>query len=673
MEDNTGYSRLNAARQPTDADRQEQLLPVISAASNDQGDEKGAKRVRMSTVWARELFALIFSSASLVTIGILLVVYHGRPIRSFSQAITLNGVVSILATGYKAALLYVVSSALGQSKWNWYARGLRRLDDFERIDEASRGPLGAFRLLYGQTEKMSVVSLAAVVVILALLIDPFSQQLVHFAESPFTVADGSVWTEVFTNIFDIPDIKIETDLDNLRIQQSLHGAVWNNASFYDRKVHCPTGNCVFPPFKTLEWCAKTETFDISRVSTNCSLFKYNADDFAMINRNDNQTGEEKKDSLVCGWFIDNNTTPLIVFQMTLSVGTSNDDGALDSSTTGIKEFPSHFVAMHHEWIGTSSIELVSPDWTCRSFLNITCPPLTVNYVSLDVSLDADQGSLERIEQSALTLCATEYDIIVSSGVQIEKDVRSQHGRFEVNVTEPEQGWVTIGRLCFTSSYDHDIYPPFSDDADFSASQPGNTMISFCRRDEGGASESYETSGEWAWDQWLNVLAGSVFRDQTEYSSIYWNSSGEWIATEWSVDDTFDHNFLEMIRAKGMKVFMEGIAVSMNSAWGQMSQERVTGSYIRSETIFEISWAWIILPVTLNVLSYVILVSVVLNSMKGGQGKPWKGSILASLYHGLREDCVSGDVDTLEAMEKAAEATHVELKFVDQEGRMVLSR
>ncbi|GAW24890.1 hypothetical protein ANO14919_144850 [Xylariales sp. No.14919] len=60
-------------------------------------------------------------------------------------------------------------------------------------------------------------------------------------------------------------------------------------------------------------------------------------------------------------------------------------------------------------------------------------------------------------------------------------------------------------------------------------------------------------------------------------------------------------------------------------------------------------------------------------MRTSQGKLWKGSILASLYHGLQEDCISGDMETIEATEKAAEITLVELKFVDKEDRFLLSR
>ncbi|KAI1429308.1 hypothetical protein F5Y12DRAFT_797566 [Xylaria sp. FL1777] len=667
MDEDTEHSRLNATGQPAEANQQEQPASVLSIALNDQNDKKVAKRARLPTVqgWTRELFALTFSSASLITIGILLVVYHGRSIRSFPQAITLNGVISVLATGYKAALLYAVSSALGQSKWNWYTQGVRRLDDFERIDEASRGPLGAFLLLYGRTKKISVVSLAAIVIILALLIDPFSQQLVHFAESQVTVESDTVWTEVFTNIFTIPRVNIETDLDNLRVQQSLFGAIWNNASLYDRKVHCPTGNCKFPSFKTLEWCSKTETIDTSRLSTNCSLITYNPDDFTMINKHYYQTGEKIVDDVVCGWFLDNSTTPLVTFPVQFSLDVLHTGLVLDNPIVNVARFKYHYAAADNGWL--LDFMPASTGWACTSLLNISCPLLLINYVFMD----AFQGPVQRMEQSVLTLCATEYEIHVSSGVPTKEAVRSQYGRFKINVTEKYPGWVGIGGICFTSSYDYDLYPPFSNDTGFSEPLSSNTTLSFCWRAEGRALDD-NPGGEWGWFQWLSFLKMAVFLDQNETAFRGWNLNGDtsYRGAKLKLDS---HAILAMVKAKGLKTIMEGITASMNSAWRQMSQERVTGSYINSETIFEISWAWIILPVTLNIFGYVVLVSVIRNSTKTSPGKLWKGSILASLYHGLREECISGNVDTIEAMEKAAEATRVELKFVDREGRMMLSR
>lgn len=670
MAEDTARLLPNAAERSTKIGQQDQSS-ILSNTTTQGGDDQEIKHIGLRTAlreWARELLALIFSSASLITIIILLIVYQGRPIRNFPLGLTLNGAISILSTAYKASLLYAISSAIGQSKWNWYTDGVRRLDDFERIDETSRGPLGAFRFLYGRTKKTSVVSLAAIVVVLALLIDPFSQQLVQYGQSSRAVQSDTVWTEIFTNIFTLPVVEYKTDLDRIKILQTLNGAMWNNASLYDRKVHCPTGNCTFPPFKTLEWCAKTETFDVSRVSTNCSLTTYNPEYFAEINRHYNLTGKMLSSDTTCGWFLDDNTTPLTTFPLIISFWPSHSDADVDE-VFNLAEFPSDYAIADYGWIFEN--DPGRTEGYCNSRFDISCPPFAVSYVSLDPA----QGSVQRMEQSVLTLCATEYDIVVSSGVQRYETVRSQYGRFKLNQTALGLGGAYISSICFTSSYNSDLYPPFPNETDPRETSLDNTTLSFCWGYDG--SQSDDTSGGdyecFHWGYYLRDMFGT---DIQSYSSTtadltgnYWNFDGE-LNGHYELGG---HLLPEIVKAKGLREFMTGITAAMNSAWRAMSEERAIGSYIYSETVFEISWVWIILPIALSVSGHIVLICTIRASTKISQGKLWKGSTLASLYHGLQERCIPENVDTVEAMEKAAEATLVELKFMEKEDRMLLSK
>ncbi|KAJ3577305.1 hypothetical protein NPX13_g3262 [Xylaria arbuscula] len=653
MAEDTTRLYSSVSRNSTETNHLDQLSIHLDA-SNEECDENAPKHVglRIAQEWTKELLALIFSSASLITIGVLLVVYHGRPIHNFFFGITLNGIVSILSTAYKASLLYAMSSALGQSKWNWYAQGPHRLDDFERIDEASRGPLGAFYFLYGRTKKTSVVSLAAVVVILALLIDPFSQQLVRFTESPVSVESDDVWTEVSTSMFNLPLIENGPGFDPLRIERALNGAIWNDASLYDRKVHCPTGNCTFPPFETLEWCSKTETIDVSRISTNCNLTKYDPDDFLKIHHHYNQTGQITEDYKLCEWFLDNDIKPLTKFSITLSLYQEGDGGPIRNTVN----FPLQYITTDvtdFNWIGNYG--LIS-DWSCPSRLNLSCPPLTVTYVVVDIY----QSSVIQMEQSVLTLCTTMYDIDVVSGVQTYGDIQSQYGRFRINHTEkPEYGGGTmIDGVCFTSSYDSGLYPSFPNETSSRSTSLENTTLSFCRHLDQVFGRTNTSGGDTEWFEWGAYLTSFII-PEPETVTKFWNSDGDLVG---GISGSYSTETLQIVDAEGLKQLMPRITAAMNNAWRNLSQERVTGSYIYSQTIFDISWAWIVLPVALNIFGYIVLVSVICTSMHTGQGKLWKGSTLASLYHGLQEDCVPDNVETVEAMEKSAATTLVELNY-----------
>lgn len=96
--------------------------------------------------WAWELWALGGSVLSFAVMVTLLGVYDGHPIFNW-HGVTLNAIVSVLSVSMKAALTYATAECIGQWKWNLFSRENRALIDFERIDMASRGPLGSIRVI----------------------------------------------------------------------------------------------------------------------------------------------------------------------------------------------------------------------------------------------------------------------------------------------------------------------------------------------------------------------------------------------------------------------------------------------------------------------------------------------------------------------------------------------
>ena len=97
--------------------------------------------------WVGELLAILLSIITLFAIIYVLRKYDGHNLSTLSHNVSLNFVVSILATVSKSSLLFAVASALGQFKWLWMFSKQRRLQDLQVFDDASRGPLGASRLL----------------------------------------------------------------------------------------------------------------------------------------------------------------------------------------------------------------------------------------------------------------------------------------------------------------------------------------------------------------------------------------------------------------------------------------------------------------------------------------------------------------------------------------------
>src|ERR1700744_2807384 len=108
----------------------EQIGPLTQRSPmftyNRVGDEnhgsqasKNAKSILLDT-WYPEVAFTVFSIGCMGVIVGVLRVYDNHPLPSLPKGITLNAVISILATGAKSALLAAVASAIGQGKWTWF-------------------------------------------------------------------------------------------------------------------------------------------------------------------------------------------------------------------------------------------------------------------------------------------------------------------------------------------------------------------------------------------------------------------------------------------------------------------------------------------------------------------------------------------------------------------------
>lgn len=101
-------------------------------------------------------FLVVAVITSLVTLGTLigLLIRFDEQLIFDNRSVTLNAIVATLSTGNRAGITYAIGFALGQWKWISFSREQpRRLQDFERLDLASRGPLGGIILLVNNNVK----------------------------------------------------------------------------------------------------------------------------------------------------------------------------------------------------------------------------------------------------------------------------------------------------------------------------------------------------------------------------------------------------------------------------------------------------------------------------------------------------------------------------------------
>jgi hypothetical protein len=131
IDTNTG-SRIQNAKYtslPTDEDATSHQAPTAS----------WFYRITLDT-WATEALALFISAASIVAIAVILRLYRGKKPPELPYGITLNAIVSILATLSRSMLIFAVSMCIGQLKWCWYHERKRRVEDIQTLVRASIPP-----------------------------------------------------------------------------------------------------------------------------------------------------------------------------------------------------------------------------------------------------------------------------------------------------------------------------------------------------------------------------------------------------------------------------------------------------------------------------------------------------------------------------------------------------
>jgi hypothetical protein len=122
----------------------------VDAASEKppaSGGKKGHTIDRVVlTYWLFEVLCGMLSLACLIAITVVLYAFDNRPVPTWRYGITLNTIVSLLASVATFSLIVPITAGLSQLKWLWF-REKRSLADFQILENASRGPAGSISLL----------------------------------------------------------------------------------------------------------------------------------------------------------------------------------------------------------------------------------------------------------------------------------------------------------------------------------------------------------------------------------------------------------------------------------------------------------------------------------------------------------------------------------------------
>ncbi|OTA93759.1 hypothetical protein M434DRAFT_72607 [Hypoxylon sp. CO27-5] len=227
--------------------------------------------------WNWELGALVLSFSALATLVAILIYIDSRPLDQWNSTLSLNTLVSGLGAVSRTSLGFVISSCLGQVKWNWFKKRPDNLIAFDRFDDASRGPWGSLWLIIW-LRASHWVTIGAIVTIILMGFEPFLQAVISFSgqKDPSldssrtqlgrseTIDIGSYTSHGSTATMSIPltpsNISITVEpyrfLPDLGIISSFNDGFYSsNRTKHTTPFTCPTANCTWPIFTSLAVCS----------------------------------------------------------------------------------------------------------------------------------------------------------------------------------------------------------------------------------------------------------------------------------------------------------------------------------------------------------------------------------------------------------------------------------
>ncbi|KAJ9613578.1 hypothetical protein H2200_003520 [Cladophialophora chaetospira] len=632
---------------------------------------------RFNDGWDGEITALLFSLACSIAIVVVLLVYDNRPTPKLSKGITLNAIVSVLATASKAALLFTTSSCLGQLKWIWFkGEKARSLSHAQTFDDASRGPLGALEL-FGSAPRKSVASLGAMLTLLALAYDPFVQQVINIAPEVRYSVSSKVVTEQATKFVAKPSEQ--------RSVQALNAGIYTDR--FDRTPICSTGNCTFPRFSSVGWCSTCSQPTDWRFVDGCSLIFKDTDfndkggpapiDLERTCRLTSGSGHFQDITLEAG----GGAAPQVEVDYQLMIPTFQitTEFIADPNSQDLR-FPWGGRVPMGEWAFT---QFKIDDWS-----------LTVDYVDL----------------CTLDLCLRDYDVAIDGSTLHVVTSNDRFGRRYFRSKEfTELTWEQVGNesvdadllICWEPDgapkndswtlellEDYSLYASASDFAlcmDYISphwfwTMPIGYAIDTQRATAMGLGGGPGTPGDNRTVHFNNTnMTLYSIRAESPGNGYYpssYNGSLKFSGTvllefNMSGDDNVMSSY-STIQNLGFETVMSNIAAAL-TAMGikDPSANDVTGSLGTVETVVHVRWEWLALPAFLVIGATLFLVLTIIVSSRSTT-PIWKSSVNALLYHGLEEDLdPHPDLLTVSSMAGMAASASVSLTATKTSPRLVL--
>lgn len=603
--------------------------------ARDHGGVYNYVKMLALNTWIGETIALVFSAACLVAIAGIMAAYDGSSAPQFPYGLALNAIASIFAAASKSALICAVAAAISQLKWLRFVTKSRSLEEMNSIDEASREPLGSLIIL-PRFYQMPLVSIGALITIVAIAFDPFVQQVFKYPVRP-TVHPKNVATTQNAAVFHAPP-------SSTKFQDTVLAGLWSPPGQLERNPVCPSGNCQWPIFESVGVCSEcTDALDEARV----------AGDRCVLHNNFN---EPLSEPFECGLTFDDGDK-LILAKVGRLNGTSHGGYTNQFSVNNNAIWTLHNPGSLQD-ISTGDVSSKAN----RTVLGHENPYLALGYVEAALtnsekhSYNSYHVEVSAAQKCVISPCLRKYKISVVNGAP--------------NITILSTNWGVVKYQVL-----HPSHPKFPGNMfPVACWQPGTEHV----EDGPNPPINYTTAPVTNTSQHVFCMASSYatsIMDNIQFSHYaknLWGGGSGYLQTPGKQITEFP--VLMKILRYNLTYVLEGVTASLSKLALDESDVVVTGNVTTSEPYVHVQWPWLTLPIVLELMGILLFaVAVMVNSRH--DIPLWKSSLLPLLYHGLEEELLDRNAAPrdINGMENVARNTSVQLRPDGQDGILFLRK
>ncbi|KAI1809390.1 hypothetical protein GGS20DRAFT_308038 [Poronia punctata] len=650
-----------------------------------------------SNTWLWEISSAILSGICMVLILTLLMVYNKKPAPQFTYGLTLNAIISTLTTFCKSSLLVAVAGAIGQLKWHSFQHTTmgRSVLDTQLFDDAVRGPWGAL-VLVATSSRWSFVSIGALVSVLALAFEPFTQQVITY--NTYQRTNFSNTALPVSNLSQAKILELDNGYTTFPIQNRFYGSMWDLSSEDETfaAVQCPTGNCTWEEFESLSVCSSCDTRTTNMRLSDPSLY-WNASFTRQLLQN------ELSPPLADAGYSFNRTFslefpkdfPCDDMNLEELVITANIQRSLSNKHyyPAVVWYPRHiFTASFPTSFFSSGQEMKDhkldrltvsdfSDWKTKQQ-----PLLSICHVQLDRGSKAGTVMIypSRATLCYLTPCVKKYSFSVSNGIPRVDILKERYGAWYFNTSGLKLSDNQLYHKDTGKRVETPISPSWAD-----VPGPNGVLL-----DEGGTNLSSNPSpisfglaGALPFLDSLSDFGGQISTTDVfavDEKNFVSNTTGIRFENGLFQDSPsfpLDQGGLvlqQMINQGGLPWAIRQMAAAANRLFRDHGTTTVVGRAYTFEITVGVRWMWLALPVITWLCGTVFLLLTIW-TCRGSDRPLWKTSSLPLIYHGFEGDDMQAiratetKLENVSGMEEYSRNLYAQIRRDPSDGKLKLAR